>query len=188
MEAPCAKHRQAVVNCRVNQRQRRARNGEIDVNFTDWGRMIGRLPRLQLLGGFRLTDGAGNEIAVSSRKGRALLAVVALTPGLTTTRARLRTLLWSDRGEDQASASLRQLLVVLRRELAPTASVMRVSSAFRSAICICASCCLMSWATPIRNAHLLLPTPYHKPSQTKLRSVNPPNISPQIRATRVPRG
>lgn len=127
MEAPCAKHRQAVVNCRVNQRQRRARNGEIDVNFTDWGRMIGRLPRLQFLGGFRLTDGAGNEIAVSSRKGRALLAVVALTPGLTTTRARLRTLLWSDRGEDQASASLRQLLVVLRRELAPLgAGLLRV--------------------------------------------------------------
>jgi TolB-like protein/Tfp pilus assembly protein PilF len=77
------------------------------------------LPRLQLLGVFRLTGAAGEELRLSSRKAKALLAVVALAPGQNTIRARLRALLWSDRGEDQASASLRQLLVVLRKELAP---------------------------------------------------------------------
>lgn len=77
-----------------------------------------RLPRLQLLGGFRLTGADGEELRFASRKGQALLAVAALAPGHSVTRARLKTLLWSDRGEDQASASLRQLLVVLRKELA----------------------------------------------------------------------
>jgi len=76
-------------------------------------------PRLQLLGGFRLTGAERNELRLSSRKGQALLAVVALAPGQSATRARLKALLWSDRGEDQASASLRQLLAVLRKELAP---------------------------------------------------------------------
>ena len=78
-----------------------------------------RLPRLRLLGEFRLTTAAGEELRLSSRKAKALLAIVALAPGQSATRARLRALLWSDRGEDQASASLRQLLVVLRKELAP---------------------------------------------------------------------
>lgn len=85
------------------------------------------LPRLNLLGGFRLTSAAGTELTLSSRKGKALLAVLALAPGLSATRARLRSLLWSDRSEEQASASLRQLLVILRKELAPLGSgVMRV--------------------------------------------------------------
>lgn len=77
------------------------------------------LPRLQLLGGFRLTGADGEELPLSSRKAKALLAVAALAPGQSVTRAGLRALLWSDRGEDQASASLRQLLVLLRKELAP---------------------------------------------------------------------
>jgi TolB-like protein len=78
-----------------------------------------QLPRLQLLGGFRLAGAQGDELRLSSRKGQALLAVVALAPGQSATRAKLKALLWSDRGEDQASASLRQLLVILRKELAP---------------------------------------------------------------------
>jgi TolB-like protein len=83
--------------------------------------MIGtpHLPRLHFLGGFRLTGAEGEDVRLSSRKAKALLAVVALAPGQSVTRARLRALLWSDRGEDQASASLRQLLVVLRKQLAP---------------------------------------------------------------------
>lgn len=78
-----------------------------------------QLPRLQLLGGFRLMGATSEELRLSSRKGKALLAVVALASGQSATRARLRALLWSDRGEEQASASLRQLLMALRKELAP---------------------------------------------------------------------
>ena len=76
-----------------------------------------QLPRLELTGGFHLLDGAGSEVHLSSRKARALLAILALSPGASTTRARLKTLLWGSRGEQQAGDSLRQTLVTLRKEL-----------------------------------------------------------------------
>ncbi len=74
--------------------------------------------RLELFGGFRLTRASGGEIAVSSRKNRALLAILALAPGCAATREQLVALLWGDRGEQQARNSLRQALVALRRDLA----------------------------------------------------------------------
>jgi len=58
--------------------------------------------RLELLGGFRLTEAGGCEVRLSGRKGRALLAILALSPGLSATRARLKGLLWGSRGEQQA--------------------------------------------------------------------------------------
>ena len=73
--------------------------------------------RLSLLGPFSLSDRQGNKIAVHSRKNRALLAILALSVDLTATRDSLAGLLWGDRGEDQARASLRQSLAVLRKEL-----------------------------------------------------------------------
>lgn len=77
-----------------------------------------QLAKLQLSGGFRLTAADGRDVAIASRKARGLLAILALSPGRSATRARLRGLLWSDRGEQQAGDSLRQLLATLRRELA----------------------------------------------------------------------
>ena len=74
--------------------------------------------QLALTGGFALTAADGAEIRVSGKKARGLLAILAMSPGLSATRARLRSLLWSDRGEAQAGDSLRQLLTVLRKELA----------------------------------------------------------------------
>ncbi len=73
--------------------------------------------RLALTGGFRLTSAEGADIRVSGKKAKGLLAILAMSPGLASTRARLRSLLWSDRGEAQAGDSLRQLLAVLRKEL-----------------------------------------------------------------------
>jgi TolB-like protein/Tfp pilus assembly protein PilF len=75
------------------------------------------IPRLELLGGFRLTMEVDREIAISSRKNRALLAILALAPGNCVTRDELVALLWADRGEQQARNSLRQALVALRRDL-----------------------------------------------------------------------
>ena len=74
--------------------------------------------QLQLLGGFKALNDTGQEIAILARKGRALLAILALSPLGGISRERLATLLWSDRGEDQARSSLRQTLTVLRKELA----------------------------------------------------------------------
>ena len=74
--------------------------------------------KLQLLGGFKALTESGQEIVIQARKGRALLAILALSSSGGVSRERLATLLWSDRGEDQARSSLRQTLTTLRKELA----------------------------------------------------------------------
>ena len=50
----------------------------------------------------------------SRGKARAILAYLVLSPGGSATREQLAGLLWSDRGQDQARASLRQSLKELR--------------------------------------------------------------------------
>jgi DNA-binding SARP family transcriptional activator len=69
---------------------------------------------LQVLGAFRVQDAAGAEIRIASRKGRALLAYLALRPGESHSRDRLATLLWEDADEELARTSLRQALAALR--------------------------------------------------------------------------
>lgn len=76
-----------------------------------------KLVKLRLLGEFSLSGGDGRPIAVTSKKNRALLAVLAFSPGLHATRERLAGLLWGEHGEDQARSSFRQSLAVLRKEL-----------------------------------------------------------------------
>lgn len=73
--------------------------------------------RLNILGDFVLSDADGRQFPIATKKNRALLAVLALSPGFQATRERLCGLLWGDRGEDQARSSLRQSLAVLRKEL-----------------------------------------------------------------------
>jgi adenylate cyclase len=73
--------------------------------------------RLNIFGRFRAVDALGNEIPIKSRKARALLAYLALPPGKPRSREQLATLLWSDRGDEQARGSLRQALSGLRRDL-----------------------------------------------------------------------
>lgn len=68
---------------------------------------------LTLLGPLRLVGKAGDELTPKARKTRALLAIVALSKG-PVPRSRLTDLLWGDRGEEQAKASLRQALYELR--------------------------------------------------------------------------
>jgi DNA-binding SARP family transcriptional activator len=72
---------------------------------------------LQVLGAFRVQDAAGAEIRIASRKGRALLAYLALRPGESHSRDRLATLLWEDADEELARTSLRQALAALRKSL-----------------------------------------------------------------------
>jgi len=68
---------------------------------------------LSLLGPVRLSSKTGEDLTPKARKTRALLAVIALARG-NVPRAQLTNLLWGDRGEDQAKASLRQALYELR--------------------------------------------------------------------------
>ncbi|MCV2869599.1 tetratricopeptide repeat protein [Defluviimonas sp. WL0002] len=77
-----------------------------------------RKARLQLLGRFGLFGSGGQEVPVSAKKNRALLAALALAPNGSLMREDLAALLWGDRAEAQARRSLRQALTVLRKEVA----------------------------------------------------------------------
>ena len=77
---------------------------------------------LSLLGAFSIADPRGQIISIKSKKNRALLAILALSPSHTMTRERLADLLWGEHGEEQARNSLRQSLAVLRKELGPYGS------------------------------------------------------------------
>ncbi len=72
---------------------------------------------LQVLGSFHVRDASGGEVRIASRKGRALLAYLALRPGESHSRDRLATLLWEDADEELARTSLRQALAALRKSL-----------------------------------------------------------------------
>jgi len=75
--------------------------------------------RLRLLGRFAAfpARAPGQSLSISSRKGCALLAYLAMQPEPTLTREQLATLLWGDRFDTQARQSLRQCLLSLRRDL-----------------------------------------------------------------------
>ena len=72
---------------------------------------------VQLLGDLRVYRRGGLDAASAGRKAQALLAYLALNPKQRCTRDRLATLLWSDRGEEQARHSLRQAVLALRKAL-----------------------------------------------------------------------
>ncbi|HWI87121.1 MAG TPA: BTAD domain-containing putative transcriptional regulator [Sphingomonas sp.] len=72
--------------------------------------------RVDLLGEFRLFH-KGENLRLRGRKARALLAYLACAPNRTLSRERAADLLWSDRGPDQARASLRQTIAEIRSGL-----------------------------------------------------------------------
>ena len=80
------------------------------------------MARLQLtfFGGFKAQLGPGRHGALTSKKAKALLAYLALTPGRSHPRPRLAALLWGDIDETRARNSLRQELAVLRAALGAT--------------------------------------------------------------------
>lgn len=77
-------------------------------------------------GPFRVIAGDGTDITPKGMKERALLALLALSPGQRRTRVWLQDKLWSDREAGQASGSCRQALSNLRKALGP--EVDRLSS------------------------------------------------------------
>ena len=71
--------------------------------------------RLSLLGGCEIVGQDGRTIALTSRKARAVLAILALSDGMALGRDRLCGLLWAEAAEEQARASLRQCLKLIRQ-------------------------------------------------------------------------
>lgn len=72
-----------------------------------------------LFGRFQLWAPDGNEVVISSRRARALLAMLCLVPDETIERDYLSKLLWPGRFEAHAKASLRQCLLDLGKLLDP---------------------------------------------------------------------
>lgn len=72
---------------------------------------------VKLFGAFEIHDGFGAPLGPLGRKAQALLAILALSPGVAQPRNRLCALLWSDRDETHARSSLRQVLAELRKAL-----------------------------------------------------------------------
>ncbi|TVQ29117.1 MAG: hypothetical protein EA370_15755 [Wenzhouxiangella sp.] len=77
--------------------------------------------RANLFGDFQLKLADGSELEISGKRARAVLAILCLTPGVAVERGRLCELLWQDRFQAQARASLRQTLLSLKKQLAPVA-------------------------------------------------------------------
>jgi TolB-like protein len=72
---------------------------------------------LELLGSFRLLAPGGARIDVSSKKGQALIAMLAVAGGGERTRSWLQDRLWGSRQDKQAQASLRNELSSLKAVL-----------------------------------------------------------------------
>jgi TolB-like protein/Tfp pilus assembly protein PilF len=70
---------------------------------------------LTLFGGFGVRAPNEGAINLLGQKERALLAFLALSPGMTHARDKLASLLWSDRGDPQARDSLKHALTSLRQ-------------------------------------------------------------------------
>jgi DNA-binding SARP family transcriptional activator len=71
---------------------------------------------LELLGDFRLRDGAGKLVAISAKKSQAMLAFLGVKQSQVS-RDKIANLLWSSTAPEQARQSLRQTLSTLRKDL-----------------------------------------------------------------------
>jgi DNA-binding SARP family transcriptional activator/TolB-like protein len=74
------------------------------------------LTEIRLFGEFHLRQADGSDATPTSKKARALIAYVALSPNGAINRDKLAGLVWSTRADKQARDSLRQALTTLRRE------------------------------------------------------------------------
>jgi tetratricopeptide (TPR) repeat protein len=76
---------------------------------------------IRLVGVFEVRDDDGRDCTPRGAKARAILAMLCQTPDHRRARRWLESRLWSDRGAEQASGSLRQSLMEIRKALGPEA-------------------------------------------------------------------
>ncbi|NJM84312.1 MAG: hypothetical protein HC844_19365 [Tabrizicola sp.] len=79
---------------------------------------------IRLVGVFEVRDGSGRDCTPRGAKARALLAMLCQTPDRRRARRWLESRLWSDRGAEQASGSLRQALMEIRKALGDEANAL----------------------------------------------------------------
>lgn len=76
---------------------------------------------IRMVGLFQVVDETGRDYTPRGAKARAILAMLCRTSDHCRPRRWLESRLWSDRGQEQASGSLRQALTELRKTLGPLA-------------------------------------------------------------------
>ncbi len=97
------------------------------------GTTVGAAPlRLVTLGTLRLVDAAGREVAPGHRKLLALVAYLARRAPRAVGREELAALMWGERREENARASLRQALFQLKRVLGDVLDVTPDSAMLRA--------------------------------------------------------
>jgi hypothetical protein len=80
---------------------------------------------IRMIGQFHMSGPVGQDLTPRGAKARALVAMLCRTPDHCRPRRWLESRLWSDRGPEQASGSLRQTLSELRKTLGPLAAQLR---------------------------------------------------------------
>jgi DNA-binding SARP family transcriptional activator len=94
------------------------------IETTDHG-AVGTCLSLTLFGGFHVRQlEPATDVTIGAKKGRALLAYLALRPTQVHPRDKLATLLWGDKRQECARQSLRQTLCDLRADLPPAAATL----------------------------------------------------------------
>ena len=79
---------------------------------------------IRLVGVFEVRDDEGRDCTPRGAKARAILAMLCQTPDRRRARRWLEARLWSDRAAEQASGSLRQSLMEIRKALGPEAALL----------------------------------------------------------------
>jgi len=79
--------------------------------------VVSRRYALNLMGSFRLLGPEGERIDIASRKGMAMVAMLALAEGGERTRGWLQEKLWGQRDRPQAQGSLRRKVAHLHEYL-----------------------------------------------------------------------
>jgi TolB-like protein/tetratricopeptide (TPR) repeat protein len=94
-------------------------------------RPLHQLYTLKLLGSFQLSAPNGRRITVRSRKGMALIAMLAMAKDGEHTRVWLEEKLWGARQKAQAKSSLRQELALLKKLLSNETAPLLICDHFR---------------------------------------------------------
>jgi DNA-binding SARP family transcriptional activator len=73
--------------------------------------------KILLFGGFRIENEITGQLRLTGKRGPAIIAYLAMCPGMSATREKLADLLWRDSDGEHSRNSLRQTLSVMRQDL-----------------------------------------------------------------------
>ena len=91
--------------------------GEISFEGIELTAGASQLLTVSIIGGCAVSDPLGHAVNIKSRKARALIGVLAVSSGMSLPRDKLAGLFWSEFDQENARASLRQCVKIIKQEL-----------------------------------------------------------------------